>query len=243
MRPLLDKNSQVYPFVFATIICVACGVMLSFFSEALRKTQELNLEIDVKKNILKAVALKDPIAPKTPAQDLLKIYSDKIQEFVIDEGGNVVEGRKPSDIKEKEKGVLPLYVYKEGDQVEAYAFPIIGQGLWSTLYGYMALESDATTVRGITFYKHGETPGLGGEIEKDWFQDNFKGKKIYSIEEKRLTPIAVVKGHAADLYKDEALDYHVDGITAATITGSGVTDMLDKTLKQYEPYFNKIRKI
>jgi Na+-transporting NADH:ubiquinone oxidoreductase subunit C len=198
---------------------------------------------DVKKNILKAVVLKDPIPPKATPRDVLKIYENKIKELVIDTQGNIVEGRKPSDIKEKEKGLYPLYIYKEGDEIAAYAFPIVGRGLWSTLYGYLALEKDAITVRGITFYKHGETPGLGGEIEKRWFQGNFKGKKIYSVGEKRLMPIAVVKGKAADLFKDEKLEYHVDGITAATITGSGVTEMMDRTLRLYEPYFSKIRKI
>jgi Na+-transporting NADH:ubiquinone oxidoreductase subunit C len=111
------------------------------------------------------------------------------------------------------------------------------------LYGYLALEADATTVRGITFYKHGETPGLGGEIEKEWFLGNFKGKKIFSVTAKKLTPIVVVKGKAADMYKGEELEHSVDGITAATITGSGVTELLDNALKAYEPYFSKLRKI
>lgn len=201
------------------------------------------MDLDIKKNILKAVRLKDPIAPKMKPGDILKIYEEKIQELVIDENGNAIEGRRPSDLKEKEKGVYPLYIYKESGEVMAYAFPIIGQGLWSTLYGYFSLEPDAVTVRGITFYKHGETPGLGGEIDKEWFQDNFRGKKIWSVKEKQLTPIGVVKGKAADLFKDERVEHKVDGITAATITGSGVTEMLDKTIRAYEPFFSKLRKI
>ena len=238
----MDLKSNKYTFIFAVVVCVVCGVMLSAVSEGFRKQQELNMVFDVKKNILKAVRLKDPIAPNAKPTDVLKIYDSKIEELVIDDQGNKVEGRKPSDMKEKETGIYPLYIYKEGDQTLAYAFPVVGQGLWSTLYGYFALENDATTVRGITFYKDGETPGLGKEIESDWFQNNFKGKKIWSAHEKKLTPIAVVKGKAADIFKDEKLDYHVDGITAATITGNGVSEMLDKWLKVYEPYFSKIRK-
>jgi len=240
----LNITSNRYTFTFSIIVCVVCGVVLSAVSEGLRKQQELNMAVDVKKNILKAVVLKEPIAPGTKQEELLKIYNSKIEEIVIDDKGEIVAGKKPADIKEKDTGLYPLYIYKEDGKVLSYAFPIIGQGLWSTLYGYLALEADAITVRGVTFYKHGETPGLGAEIEKAWFQDNFKGKKIYSVEEKKLTPIAVVKGKAADIFKDERqLNHHVDGITAATITGNGVTAMMEKWLNIYDKYFSKIRQL
>ena len=239
----MDRQSNAYVFVFAIIVCVACGVLLSAVSEGLRKQQELNVVLDVKKNILKAVVLKEAIPATAKAADILKIYQEKIQELVVDEKGNIVDGKKPSDIKESEKDLHPIYIYKEDGQIASYAFPIVGQGLWSTLYGYLALEGDAATVRGITFYKHGETPGLGGEIEKDWFQNNFKGKKIWSVKENTLKPIVVVKGKAADLYKGEEASYYVDGITAATLTGNGVTEMLDRGVRVYEPYLGKLRKI
>lgn len=217
--------------------------MLSAFSEGLKKRQEMNVELDVKKNILKSVRLNEPLTSKTTVPEALNIYESKIQELVIDENGNSVAGIKPSDIKETEKNLHPVYIYREGDQIMAYSIPIVGQGLWSTLYGYLALERDATTVRGVTFYKHGETPGLGGEIEKDWFQDNFKGKTIYSKKENKLTPIAVIKGKVQDIYRNdkEGASHHVDGITAATITGNGVTELVAKWLEIYEPYFKKIR--
>ena len=236
-------RGNTYTFIFATIICVVCGVLLSAVSEGLRQQQELNVDLDVMKNILKAVVLREPIPPATKPQKVLEIYKEKIKEEVIDDKGSVVEGRKPGDIKPDEKNFLPLYIYKEGDEVLAYAYPIVGQGLWSTLYGYFALEADAITVRGITYYKHGETPGLGGEIESKWFQDNFKGKKIYSVKEKKLTPVQVVKGKAAQVVTGDALDSHVDGITAATLTGVGVNEMLNRTIEAYEPYFKKLRKI
>ena len=217
--------------------------MLATVSEGLRKQKELNEELDVKKNILKAVVLKDPIAPKMKGPEVLKIYESKIEERVIDKDGNVIEGKTPAQLTEKDKDLFPLYIYKEDGQVVAYAFPIVGQGLWSTLYSYLAVEADATTIRGITFYKHGETPGLGGEIEKEWFQSNFKGKTIYSVKEHKLTPTVVVKGKAVDIVKGDELSYHVDGITAATITGNGVTDMMARWVKVYDAYLIKVRKI
>lgn len=240
----MNTNSTKYTFIFAVIVCVACGVLLSAVSKGFEKMQLLNEELDVKKNILKAVVLKEPITPKMPADEVLKVYESKIEELVIDAEGNVVEGKKPHQLTEKDKDLYPLYIYKEDGQVVSYAFPVTGLGLWSTLYGYFAIEADAVTVRGITFYKHGETPGLGGEIEKEWFQHNFLGKKIYSIKDQKLTPIAVVKGKAANIYKDDpaAFAYHVDGITAATITGNGVTDLMDKWIKIYDVYLSKVRK-
>ena len=239
----MNISSTRYTFIFAIIVCVVSGVLLSAVSEGLRAQRELNEELDVKKNILKAVVLKEPLAPKMKATEVLKVYESKIEELVMDARGNIVEGKTPKQLTGKDKDLFPLYIYKEDGQVIAYAFPIVGQGLWSTLYGYLAVESDATTIRGVTFYKHGETPGLGGEIEKEWFQNNFKGKTIYSVKDRKLTPTVVVKGKAADIVKGDALSYHVDGITAATITGNGVTDMMARWVKVYDAYLSKVRKI
>ncbi len=238
----MNTNDTQYTFVFAFIICVTSAVMLSSISEGFRHQRELNEELDVKKNILKAVVLKEPITPKMKAGDVLEIYNSKIEELVVDKEGDVVVGQTPQQLKGKDNDLFVLYTYREDGQVMAYAFPITGQGLWSALYGYLALEADATTIRGITFYKHGETPGLGGEIEKEWFQNNFKGKTIYSVKEHRLTPTVVVKGKAADQLSGEALSYHVDGITAATITGNGVTELLNYWITVYNHYLERIRK-
>ncbi|HBO97380.1 MAG TPA: NADH:ubiquinone reductase (Na(+)-transporting) subunit C [Candidatus Omnitrophica bacterium] len=239
----MNTSSTRYTFIFAVIVCVVSAVMLSVFSEGLRPQKELNEELDVKKNILKAVALKEPLAPKMKGGDVLEVYDSKIEELVIDKEGHVVAGKTPKQLTGKDKDLYPLYIYKEDGRVMAYAFPIVGQGLWSTLYGYLAVEADATTIRGATFYKHGETPGLGGEIEKEWFQNNFKGKTIYSVKEHKLTPVVVVKGKAADVVSKDELSHHVDGITAATLTGKGVTELIDRWVRVYDAYLSKLRKI
>ena len=79
-----------------------------------------------------------------------------------------------------EAGEFQVYLASENNTVSGYSIPISGKGLWSTIYGYIALEPDGETVKGINFYQHGETPGLGGELEKEWFTSNYIGKKIYS---------------------------------------------------------------
>ncbi len=238
----MSKDSNAYTFKFALIVCVVCSFTLALVSEGLKAKKELNVTLDIKKNILKAVALKTPLNKKAKPESVLKIYKDKIEELVIDDKGNILKNKSLKDIKEGDK-MYPLYVYKENGKPVAYCFPIEGKGLWSTLYGYLALEPDAITVRGLTFYKHGETPGLGAEIEKDWFQNNYKGKKIWDIKHNKLRPVAVVKGKVKTVVPADQADFYVDGISGATMTSKGVTALTDKWVKIYEPFFSKIRKL
>jgi len=237
----VDRNSNQYTFMFALAVCIVCSLALSMTYEGLKSKRNLNISLDIKKNILKAVGLKEPLSEKATPQEILEVYEAAVEEKVIDAQGNVVEGKSPQDIADGEE-LYPLYIYKESDQTIAYCFPIIGKGLWSTLYGYFALESDVMTVRGITFYKHGETPGLGAEIEQDWFQNNYKGKKIWDIKNNQLNPTKVIKGKVVDKIVDAEVPFYVDGISGATMTSIGVTEMVDKWLNIYEPFFKKIRK-
>jgi len=238
----VQRESNTYTFIFAFVVCMVCSFCIAFVSEGLREKKEINVLLDIKKNILKAVDLKVPLGPKTSKNAILDIYKQKIAELVIDNQGNVIKDKTPDEILEGEEA-YPLYLYKEKGEVIAYSFPIVGKGLWSTIYGYLALEADGIFIRGITFYKHGETPGLGAEIEKQWFQDNFKGKSIWDVQTGKLVPPILLKGKVADLIQDETRrKYYVDGITGATMTSKGVTQMLDKWLTIYEPFFEKVRK-
>ena len=133
---------------------------------------------------------------------------------------------------------FPLYIKIINNSIDGYAIPISGKGLWSTLHGYFALENDGSTVKGIRFYKHGETPGLGGEVEKDWFTNNFVGKRITDMNG-RLVSIQSIKGQV-DTSSPNA--YHqVDGISGATMTTKGLNEFLMNDLKKYDSFFHKIR--
>jgi len=237
----MDKNKTSYVIGFALIVCIVCSMSLAFVSEGLRARKETNEANDIKKNILKAVRLENPLSQKASSQEVLKAYSEMMSEIVVNEEGQVVESAPTTQTAEGET-LFPLYVYSEGQEVKAYCFPIEGKGLWSTLYGYLALEPDVETVRGITFYKHGETPGLGGEIETVWFQDNFVGKRIWDEDQQILRPIVLVKGKVEDQLPEGDQDFYVDGISGATMTSKGVTALLEKCLKTFEPYFQRIRK-
>lgn len=120
-----------------------------------------------------------------------------------------------------------------GNGKKIYCIPISGYGLWSTLYGFLALEEDKSTVRGITFYKHGETPGLGGEVEQDWWKQGWVGKQTHDSDGK-LVSITVLKGRGNDT---RGRPHAVDGISGSTITSNGVTRFVKQDLEKYEAYF------
>ena len=119
----------------------------------------------------------------------------------------------------------PVYLVKEGDQIETMILPIHGKGLWGTMYGFLALAADANTVKGITFYEHKETPGLGGEVENPRWQKQWVGKKLFDENNKLV--IDLLKG-SVDKSKPEAI-YQVDGLSGATIT----TDSVDNFIRYW----------
>lgn len=232
----MSENLRVLRF--AVIVCLACSVLVSAAALGLRDRQETNLLLDIRKNILKAVGL---FEPGMDAERVTQLFDERMVGLVLTREGEVVEGRTADSVDpDREPDLLRLYEYQEQDEIRAYAFPIQGQGLWSTVYGYLSLGADLNTITGITFYKHGETPGLGGEIEKAWFQDQYVGKKVLD-EEGRIVGVATVKGKAAEVHP-ENLEHYVDGISGATITADAVDDMMLEALKAYEPFFARIRR-
>ncbi len=233
-------RSTSYTFAFAAIVCVVCSLVVSGTATLLRERQEQNVRVDIQKNILRSVGfLQDE---KASPERVKELYASSIRELVVDTAGNVVEGRMPDDLDaRKDSGLFAVYIRKDAGEVAAYAIPISGKGLWSTIYGYLALKPDCATVKGITFYKHGETPGLGGEIEARWFLDNFKDKKILDNQD-QLVCIEVFKGKIPKDAPPDQTIHCVDGISGATLTGKGVTRLIRAGLERYEPFFEKIRK-
>mgnify|MGYP001448615600 CR=1 FL=1 len=228
-------HSNSYTIIFTSLITIILGLFVSVAAGTLKGIQDLNIENDSKKNILISLGFKEN--PKTPwtASSIQKLFDENVRSFFLDESGDIVSGSKLKDDNEVGLNYLPIFSYQKNGIVSGYAIPISGKGLWSTLYGYFAIDPDGITAKGITFYSHKETPGLGGEVDKPWFQKNFIGKKFVN-EKGSLIGIKVVKGKA-----DPENSYEVDGISGATITSKGVEKFLLKDLKKYEPFFSKIR--
>ena len=226
-------------YIFILSLTIVCSLLLSLASEGLRSLKEKNVEIDKKKNILNAIGLN---ITSLSNSDIDKYFLNNIDTLIINLDGQVnnfltisdlvaVENNQTGEVKYYNDNIEYLPMYEDNSR-NVVVLPISGKGLWSTLFGYFAIDSkNYSTVRGITFYKHKETPGLGGEVSKKWFQSNFIGKEIY--ENNNLNSVKVAKAG----YADKNSLYEVDGISGATITSNGVTTFLLRDLKRYEKYF------
>ena len=241
------QHSKPYSIGFILIITALFGLLLALAASALRERQQFNEEVNVKRNILMAVGVLDRDR-EMELEEIDAMYQESVQSFAVDPEGTIVEGVSGESLDlevvlqdpDTSQHRYPVFVATDAGGSTVYAIPVFGKGLWSTLYGYLALEADLETVRGMTFYAHGETPGLGAEIEQAWFQDNFVGKKIYDAG--ALRTIRVVKGTVENRIQDPGeRDYYVDGISGATITGRGVSNLLETKVALYEPFFRRIR--
>ncbi len=226
-------RSDAYTIIFTMIISVILGLGLSATRDSLRERQLLNIELDIKKKILSVLGFEQ--TGDWTDKDVQSMYDNNINEIIISSAGEEVKENNVSG-----QDTYKIYQSRDGNRVKGYAIPISGKGLWGTMYGYFAIEPDASTAKGITFYKHKETPGLGAEVDKDWFKNNFIGKKFID-DSGNLVSIEVIKGFVSD--KDPNAKHKVDGISGATVTGNGLTTFLKADLQKYEPYFSKIRKL
>ena len=226
-------RSDAYTIIFTMITSVILGLGLSATRDSLRERQLLNIELDIKKKILSVLGFEQ--TGDWIDEDVQSMYDNNINEIIISSAGEEVKENNTSG-----QETYKIYQSRDGNRVKGYAIPISGKGLWGTMYGYFAIEPDASTAKGITFYKHKETPGLGAEVDKDWFKNNFIGKKFID-DSGNLVSIEVIKGFVSD--KDPNAKHKVDGISGATVTGNGLSTFLKADLQKYEPYFAKIRKL
>jgi Na+-transporting NADH:ubiquinone oxidoreductase subunit C len=233
-------HSNRYTMIFALAVCVSCSVLLAIAAESLKPTIQRNMKFDIQRNILSATGLLEDV-PTATREEIEKLYVDRIEGNVVDGDGKIVPGKTPESLDRKiDAALYPVYLRKDNGRITAYCLPIAGKGLWSTIYGYIALKEDATTVKGLTFYKHGETPGLGGEVEKEWFTKGFKDKTIFNSEGE-FTPITVAKGKVLEALSADKKLHTVDGISGATLTGNGINFFLEEDLTKYLPYLKRIR--
>ncbi len=231
----MDINSNSYTFLYATIMTLIVAVSLAAVATGLKPMQLQQEELQIKQSILASVM---PKPDKAIVQDL---YNKSIKEVVISPAGKVIEGVNTKDIelrkeykKPESEQQLPLYIY-EKDGKKNYIMPLYGAGLWDAISGYVALDDNKKTIAGAVFDHVGETPGLGAEITKPWFQDQFKGRSLYDGSGKFVS-VDVLKGRGNDLSKSNTV---VDGMSGATITGDGVEDMIRKGVKNYLSYLGK----
>lgn len=217
----------VKSFLFAVAMCLVCSTLLTLAATGLQPFQEKNILLDRRKNILDAAGLLHPDAAENP-ESIARLYEESITPYRVDADGNLLQAADGGP------GDLPLYLCYGEDQLIAYVIPFTSKGLWGKIHGYMALDNDGETVKGFAVYAHQETPGLGGEIEKRWFQKNFVGKKIVD-RNGGFVSVAIAKGKAEESVPESRLSNYVDGISGATLTGKYLSEGLKDILLEYEP--------
>lgn len=243
------QQSNTYIIIFSAIMTILIGGIMSLTSVVLKPAQDRQVELDTKKKILGAVM---DISQYKKPETILSLYDKRVKSIVIDINGNPVEKDSKGFpvVAEKvniqknykvdpEDRLYPVYMFiSENDttNVDAYIFPMFGSGLWDWISGYMALDSDLNTIRGIAFDHKQETPGLGARITSDVIQTRYEGKKIFD-EQGDLVSVTMVKGEG----NSGLSEHQVDGMSGATLTGNGVNQMLEHYLKCYKTYINKLK--
>ncbi len=250
------RHSALYTILFSAAVCVVCAVLVSSAAVSLKESQLRNEALDKQRNVLFAAGLAQP-GDKLGADEVGVLF-ESIRPVVIDlETGEETDMDPTTFDQAKAAGNpetsreappnralvrrLPEHalVYEVGESGEPsmVVLPIEGYGLWSTLYGFLAVDRDANTVRGLAYYQHGETPGLGGEVDNPKWKAIWPGRKIYDQSGRPV--IRVIKGTAGPA---EEAPHEVDGLTGATITGNGITAMLSFWLGEdgFESYLRRI---
>jgi Na+-transporting NADH:ubiquinone oxidoreductase subunit C len=225
-------SDQLKSIGFAAVVALVCSLLLTAAATGLNERKLRNVAVDRQKNILKAVGLVAPGQRPTDAR-VEQLYQENIRCYALDGTAQIVAD-------DTDDADLPVCFYVKDGQPSAYILPVDSRGLWGTIRGYMAIENDGKTVAGFSVYSHSETPGLGGEIEKPWFQANFVGKQIVDASGE-FAPVGIAKGKVADAIAADRQANYVDGISGATLTGNYLTGGLQEVLQNYEGLSKRFR--
>jgi|SRR5690554_695742 len=253
----LPNDDPKKTIFIALILCLVCSVMVSTAAVTLKPKQMLNQKNDIRKNILTVTGLYEPGVDMETAFEkfevlLVDLATGEYAENDLDPttfdqykaagspdlGVRLGNREDIASIGSRSK-YAPVYILREGEEIEQLIIPVYGYGLWSTMYGFLSLENDFNTIRGLRFYDHGETPGLGGEIENPRWLMKWQGKKIY--DENGNVEFRVARGFV-DNNAPQA-EYRVDGLSGATITSKGVSNMITFWLGEngFGPYLQNMR--
>jgi len=253
------QRSVVYTIVFAAVVCLVGAVFVSVSAVTLKTRQDDNAFVDKQRNVLIAAGLASEDEVLT--RDEIRTRFGPIESVVVDlQSGEEVTDVDPATFDQRQAASDPktsraapanpagivripdealVYRLVDNGELELVILPIEGKGLWSTLYGFIALDSDLETIRGITFYEHKETPGLGGEVDNPRWKALWPGRRIYG-EDGETPRIDVIRGRAGPPAEDP---YRVDGLSGATMTSRGVGRLVRFWLgdEGFLPYLNTIK--
>ena len=236
----MKKDSNLYIFMYASIMVIIVAAVLSFTAETLKPIQQQNVKVEKIQNILSSVGIE---STKQNAEEMFDKYIPNENRIVINSKGEKVEGNafdinlKEQNGKALDQRSLPLFIVNMDDGTKKSIVPLLGTGLWGPIWGYIAFEPDNNTIFGAIFDHKGETPGLGAEISKESFQKPFKAKTIF--EGDKFVSITVHKGGKGAAEAAGDTQHGVDAISGGTITSKGLEKMLYESLEGYQSYFKE----
>ncbi|WOX05484.1 Na(+)-translocating NADH-quinone reductase subunit C [Microbulbifer pacificus] len=256
---MVNKDSVKGTLLVAVIMCLVCSVVVSTAAVVLKPKQEANALLDMKKNVLLAGGLID--ADQHNAKAIEQAFEAVTIKYVdlrtgkfTDEapaGGSGRAAAKIPSASEKlpaeedtakiirRENTKEVYLVEKDGQLQRIVLPVRGYGLWGQLYGFLALESDLTTVAGLGFYEHKETPGLGGEVDNPRWKSQWAGKEVFDAD--GSVDISVIKG-SVDPNSAKA-KHQVDGLSGATLTSKGVNNLINFWLgsQGYGPFLKNLK--
>lgn len=243
----------------AAILCGVCSVLVAGSVVILRPLQVINSDLDQKKNILMSAGLfeskdtidsvyKEFVTPVvvdlSTGEVQTNIDAEKFNQDKADKDPQYVEEISKSqdfaNIKRRSR-LQKVYLIKKDNQIDQVVFHVYGKGLWSTMKAFLSVDRDGSTIRGFNYYAHGETPGLGGEIENPQWIAQWKGKKLYDDSGEYHPKTRVVKGKVNP--QDPNAAYQIDGLSGATLTSNGVEGTFRYWLSDngHKSFLSKIR--
>lgn len=252
----VDRDSVRYTLLFAGTVCLVCALVVSTSVVMLRDRQAQNQKVDRLARVLEVAGLVE-LDEKLAATEVLTRFEQRVRARVValadgQENQQIdplafnqrraaqdAQTSRPAPPNDARVLRLPkhglVYEVLDGDKISKLVLPIQGYGLWSTMYGYLALEGDGSTVAGIAFYEHAETPGLGGEIDNPRWRSSWEGRKLYDAQGKLA--LRVAKGPVGDDPN------RVEAISGATITSRGVSHAIALWLGPdgFGPYLDDYR--
>lgn len=255
-----SKDSIGRTITVAVLLCVVCSVVVSASAVLLRPLQVANKNLDRQTNILAAAGI------ATAGQDVPALFAQVIEKRFVDlRSGKYTEVTDPARYdakkaaKESDTGValdrgvdiasikyqakvMPVYLVKKqsGEGFEKMILPVHGYGLWSTLYGFLALEADLNTVVGFGFYSHAETPGLGGEVDNPNWKAQWPGKQVYPAGSMEPA-LGLIKGSVNP--ESASAKHQIDGLSGATLTSVGVSNLVKFWMGEngYAPFLSNLK--
>lgn len=230
----INKQSNIYTIIYVVVLVAAVGVGLAYTSMGLRDKQQQNEDADKMRQILSSVRI------TVTGNEIIPVFNEIItRQLVVNSTGDSISpdafavNVAKENSKPVEKRELPVYVASI-DGNDKYILPVRGNGLWGPIWGYVAFDSDGSTIYGAYFAHEGETPGLGAEIEKPAFSDQFRGKVLF--KNNLFLPVNVLKVGT----KPQKGEDYVDAVSGGTITSKGVASMIDSGLTPYEAFLRKV---